>query len=347
MHATEASGHDLPGKAPDARDDDTLRVRNLNTLIHTPRGTIKAIQDISFELRPGEILGLVGESGSGKSVTLRSLLRLMPGAAQVSGSVTWRGRELIDASPQELQRTRGGEIAMIFQEPMIALNPVLTVHRQIDETLRAHTRLNGGQRLERTVELLTQVGIPDARRRLQNYPHEFSGGMRQRVMIAIALAGEPSLLLADEPTTALDVTIQQQILNLLLSLRDRLHMGIIFVTHDLGVVAQLCDRVAVMYAGRIVESGEVGAVFAAPLHPYTQGLMGSVPRVGVERTPLLSIEGTPPSLLNPPPGCSFNPRCVYATDLCRRQVPPLLSLAGNRSVACHHYQHLVKTRSLS
>ncbi len=329
-----------------AAETDRLRVENLTTVIHSPRGEINAIQEVSFELQPGEILGLVGESGSGKSVTLRSLLGLMPGSAQSYGSVTWQGQELINAPSEILRRIRGGEIAMIFQEPMIALNPVLTVRRQIDESLRAHTRLNGKQRRARTIELLNQVGIPDAPRRLDNYPHEFSGGMRQRVMIAIALAGEPRLLLADEPTTALDVTIQQQILNLLLSLRDRLHMGIIFVTHDLGVVAQLCDRVAVMYAGRIVESGSVEGVFAQPLHPYTQGLMGSVPRIGVERTPLLSIEGTPPSLLDLPSGCGFNPRCAYATERCRRETPTFLSLADDRGVACHHFQHLVNTRSL-
>lgn len=346
MSKTPPLNPELADESPDVQDGDMLRVSHLTTIIHTPRGAIKAIDDVSFALRPGEILGLVGESGSGKSVTLRSLLQLMPGAARITGSVIWRGRELATAAPEAMRRIRGGEIAMIFQEPMIALNPVLTVRRQIDETLRAHTRLNGKQRLTRTIELLNQVGIPDARRRLDNYPHEFSGGMRQRVMIAIALAGEPSLLLADEPTTALDVTIQQQILNLLLSLRESLHMGMIFVTHDLGVVAQLCDRVAVMYAGRIIESGSVEAVFANPLHPYTQGLMGSVPQVGVERTPLLSIEGTPPSLLSVPPGCSFNPRCVYATELCRRQPPPLSPLDGSRGVACHHYQHLIKTRSL-
>lgn len=320
--------------------DSLLRVSQLNTLIHTPRGTLRAIQDVSFSLQPGEILGLVGESGSGKSVTLRSLLRVMPKTTDISGSVQWQGRELSDMPPKELRAVRGGEIAMIFQEPMIALNPVLTVWRQIDESLAAHTDLNRKQRRARAIELLNQVGIPAPEMRVDDYPHQFSGGMRQRVMIAIALAGNPQLLLADEPTTALDVTIQEQILKLLSTLRDELGMGMIFVTHDLGVVAQLCDRVAVMYAGRIVENAPVAEIFSQPRHPYTQGLMASVPQTGGERTPLLSIEGTPPSLLNLPKGCSFSPRCRYKTARCEQEVPILDSLNTQHHVACHHYADL-------
>jgi oligopeptide/dipeptide ABC transporter ATP-binding protein len=322
-------------------DKNQLTVRGLTTRINTSRGEVRAIQDLSFTLTSGEILGLVGESGSGKSVTLRSLLKLMPPAAQTSGSVTWQGEELMSMSSRALSKVRGGQIAMIFQEPMIALNPVLTVHRQIDESLCAHTALNRKQRRERTIELLGLVGIPDARNRLKNYPHQFSGGMRQRVMIAVALAGEPKVLLADEPTTALDVTIQEQIIKLLLSLRDQLSMGMIFVTHDLSVVAQLCDRVAVMYAGRIVESGPVVDIFRHPRHPYTQGLMASVPQAGSERAPLLSIEGTPPSLLALPSGCSFNPRCQYQTDRCLQEIPALEAFSATHEVACHHFRELV------
>ncbi len=317
-----------------------LQVNRLNTQIHTPRGTLRAIRDVSFSLQPGEILGLVGESGSGKSVTLRSLLRIMPKTAEISGSVQWQGREISDLSPKELRALRGGEIAMIFQEPMIALNPVLTVWRQIDESLAAHTDLNRKHRRIRAIELLNQVGIPAPEMRVDDYPHQFSGGMRQRVMIAIALAGKPQVLLADEPTTALDVTIQEQILKLLSNLRDELGMGMIFVTHDLGVVAQLCDRVAVMYAGRIVENAPVADIFSHPRHPYTQGLMDSVPQTGGERMPLLSIEGTPPSLLNLPKGCSFSPRCRFKTARCEREVPVLDSLNTQHHVACHNYADL-------
>jgi len=318
-----------------------LSVRNLTTRIRTSRGEITAIQQVSLSLAPGEILGLVGESGSGKSVTLRSLLQLLGPRATTSGSVNWGGEELVDLTDKAMRRIRGGEIAMIFQEPMIALNPVLTVHRQIDESLCAHTTLNRQQRRLRTVELLGLVGIPDAQRRLDDYPHQFSGGMRQRVMIAVALAGEPQLLLADEPTTALDVTIQEQIIKLLLNLRDELHMGMIFVTHDLSVVAQLCDRVAVMYAGRIVESGPVSEIFRRPRHPYTQGLMASVPRLGGERLPLQSIDGTPPSLAALPDGCSFNPRCAYRSEKCLREVPALEQLSVGHEAACHHVDALV------
>ncbi|OPA99805.1 methionine ABC transporter ATP-binding protein [Pseudomonas fluorescens] len=323
-----------------------LQVSQLNTRIRTPRGEIRAIQDVSFDLHAGEILGLVGESGSGKSVTLRSLLKLMPGSAQTSGSVRWQGEELTTLGTRAMSRVRGGQIAMIFQEPMIALNPVLSVHRQIDESLCAHTRLNRKQRKARTLELLNLVGIPDAQNRLEDYPHQFSGGMRQRVMIAVALAGEPSLLLADEPTTALDVTIQEQIIKLLLNLRDHLGMAMIFVTHDLSVVAQLCDQVAVMYAGRIVESGPVVDLFKQPRHPYTQGLMASVPQTGGERQPLRSIDGTPPSLLALPNGCSFSPRCDYRSERCEREVPTLQSLTPQHRVACHHWEALIPLRAL-
>ncbi|MBC7476601.1 MAG: ABC transporter ATP-binding protein, partial [Pseudorhodobacter sp.] len=284
----------------------------------------------------GEDLGLVGESGSGKSVTLRSIMRLMPHQSSVTGQVLWQGRDLMAMTDAQLRKVRGREISMIFQEPTTALNPVLPVSVQIEENLRAHTTLSRAERGRRSLELMDLVGISDARRRLTQYPHQFSGGMRQRVMIAIALASNPRLLLADEPTTALDVTIQDQILKLILDLRDELKMSVVLVTHDLGVVAATCDRMAVMYAGRIVESGTVGQVFGQPNHAYTRGLLGSVPRSGTERSQLLSIEGTPPALNIRPAGCAFHPRCTFATDRCRAETPVLQAMTPGHDAACFH-----------
>jgi peptide/nickel transport system ATP-binding protein len=322
-----------------------LAVRGLSTRFETPNGMFSAVEGVDLDLRPGEVLGLVGESGSGKSMTLRSIVRLVPKPGRISGEVYWRGRELIGLPEAQLRAIRGREIAMIFQEPMTALNPVLSVRQQIDENLKAHTRLAGRERLKRAVELLDLVGIPAASSRLDDYPHQFSGGMRQRVMIAIALASEPKLLLADEPTTALDVTIQDQILKLILELRERLGMSVILVTHDLGVVAQTCDRMAVMYAGRIVESGRVGDVLARPRHAYTLGLIGSMPQGGGERRPLRSIEGTPPSAGEAAPGCAFNPRCSFATAICRDERPPLVAAGDGREVACHHQDEVARQGS--
>ncbi len=315
-----------------------LRVRGLTTRFPTPAGPVTAVDHVDFDLAPGGVLGLVGESGSGKSVTLRSLLRLVRPPSTTEGEVIWGGRDLLRLTDRQLRQVRGREVATIFQEPMTALNPVLSVETQIDESLRAHTHLDARARHARAVELLDLVGIPAAASRLGDYPHQFSGGMRQRAMIAIALAGEPRLLLADEPTTALDVTIQDQILKLILSLRDRLGMGVVLVTHDLGVVAQTCDTVAVMYAGRLVETGPVSALFARPRHPYTRGLLGSVPRGGAARVPLLSIEGTPPSLAAMPPGCAFQPRCAFRTDRCRSDSPPLADVEPGRRAACWHQE---------
>jgi peptide/nickel transport system ATP-binding protein len=314
-----------------------LSVRNLTTTFETSRGRVTAVNDVGFDVLPGEVVGLVGESGSGKSVTLRSIMRLVHAPGAVTGSVHWQGKDLLAMPERQLRKVRGGEIAMIFQEPMTALNPVLPIGIQIEENLSAHTPLDARQRAARARELMDMVGISDAARRLNDYPHQFSGGMRQRAMIAIALASNPRLLLADEPTTALDVTIQDQILKLILDLRDRLSMGVVLVTHDLGVVAATCDRMAVMYGGRIVETGRVADVFKEPHHAYTRGLLGSVPRSGTERTMLLSIEGTPPSLSAIPPGCSFNPRCTFATDICREELPMLVPVAAGRLVACHHH----------
>jgi oligopeptide/dipeptide ABC transporter ATP-binding protein len=323
-----------------------LTVRGLTTTFDTPRGTAIAAADVDLDVAPGEVLGLVGESGSGKSVTLRSIMRLIREPGHVSGRVDWRGRDLVAMPDEELRRIRGSEIAMIFQEPMTALNPVLPVGMQIEENLVAHTTLNRRERRARALELMNIVGIPAAERRLDEYPHQFSGGMRQRAMIAIALACSPKLLLADEPTTALDVTIQDQILKLLLDLRDRLSMSVVLVTHDLGVVAATCDRMAVMYAGRIVEKGTVAEVFAQPHHPYTRGLLGSVPRGHAVRTMLYSIDGTPPSLTALPSGCAFHPRCSLATEECRRERPPLLSTGDGRMAACFHQDKVVAMEAI-
>jgi peptide/nickel transport system ATP-binding protein/oligopeptide transport system ATP-binding protein len=318
----------------------TLAVRDLTVRFDTPAGSFNAVDGIDLDLNPGEILGLVGESGSGKSMTLRALTRLVPAPGRVSGSIRWRGVETTALSEPQLRALRGREIAMIFQEPMTALNPVLPVRLQIDESLRAHTTLSARDRSRRAMQLLDLVGIPAAAARLDNYPHQFSGGMRQRAMIAIALASEPKLLLADEPTTALDVTIQDQILKLLLDLRDRLGMGMILVTHDLGVVAETCDRMAVMYAGRIVETSGVAEAFAEPRHAYTLGLLRSVPQAGGARKPLQSIEGAPPAMLNMPGGCPFNPRCGFVTAVCRSERPALAGVAINHAAACFHHDQV-------
>ncbi|MGO4567851.1 ABC transporter ATP-binding protein [Rhizobium sp. 2YAF20] len=329
-----------------ASDNAGLIVRGLTTTFDTARGTAIAAADVDFDVAPGEVVGLVGESGSGKSVTLRSIMRLIREPGHVRGRVEWGGRDLVAMSDEELRRIRGSEIAMIFQEPMTALNPVLPVGQQIEESLVAHTSLNRRERRARALELMNIVGIPAAERRLGEYPHQFSGGMRQRAMIAIALACWPKLLLADEPTTALDVTIQDQILKLLLDLRDRLAMSVVLVTHDLGVVAATCDRMAVMYAGRIVETGTVADVFAQPRHPYTRGLLGSVPRGQAVRTMLSSIDGTPPSLTALPTGCAFHPRCSFATDECRRARPPLAPVAPGRLAACFHHEEVAAMEAI-
>jgi peptide/nickel transport system ATP-binding protein/oligopeptide transport system ATP-binding protein len=322
------------------RDEPLLRVRDLRTVFQTARGPLTAVDGVNFDLYPGEVLGLVGESGSGKSVTLRSLVRLIGSNGHIEGSVTWRDREIMSMSATDLREVRGGEISMIFQEPISALNPVLNVGEQIKETLREHTNLANAQIEETAVELLKMVGIPSAVRRLKDYPHQFSGGMRQRVMIAIALASNPQLLLADEPTTALDVTIQDQILKLILRLKDQLGMSVILVTHDLGVVAQTCDRVAVMYAGRLMEVAAVEEIFRQPRHAYTLGLLNSVPSGSANRKPLLPIPGAPPDLATLPPGCPYSLRCTYATDACRAERPPLVAVGYDHFSACIHHDRL-------
>ncbi len=307
-----------------------LELRNLAVRI----GGAQPVGGVTLTVAPGEMLGLVGESGSGKSLTLRAILRLLPPGAEVTGQVIWQGRNLLAFEEAAIRAVRGREIAIIFQEPMTALNPVLPVGLQITESLRTHLGLRGGGARRRAVELLDQVGIPDARRRLGSYPHEFSGGMRQRAMIAIALAAGPKLLLADEPTTALDVTIQDQILKLLLRLKDELGMAVVLVTHDLGVVAGTCDRVAVLYAGRVMEAGTAEAVFRQPSHGYTLGLLRSLPDARHARQPLQGIAGAPPDPRAMPAGCRFAPRCGFAEPACTATEPKLAAFMPGHDTAC-------------
>jgi oligopeptide/dipeptide ABC transporter ATP-binding protein len=312
-----------------------LRVENLRTWFASHAGEIRAVDGVDFTLDAGRTLGIVGESGSGKSVTALSIMRLIdpPGRIVEGSSVVFDGRELTRLTERELEEIRGAEISMIFQEPMTSLNPVYTVGEQIAESVRVHRGASAREARERAVEMLELVGIPEAARRYDDYPHQLSGGMRQRVMIGIALACEPKLVIADEPTTALDVTIQAQILELLVSLRERLGMAILLITHDLGVVAETCDDVVVMYAGRVVERGPARDVFASPQHPYTEALLQSIPMLGMTQAePLRVIRGAVPSPLDWPAGCRFRPRCDYAFDRCAEQ-PPLLAV-GAQEAAC-------------
>jgi peptide/nickel transport system ATP-binding protein/oligopeptide transport system ATP-binding protein len=317
-----------------------LALRQLRTVFPGPRGEVAVVDGVDLEVAQGEILGLVGESGSGKSMTLRSILRLVRPPGRIEGEVIWQGRDLLTLSAAAMRRVRGREIGIIFQEPMTALNPVLSVGAQILESLAAHTDLDARARRARAVELLDLVGIPAATQRLADYPHQFSGGMRQRAMIAIALASNPRLLLADEPTTALDVTIQDQILRLLLRLRETLGMTVLLVTHDLGVVAQICDRVAVMYAGRIVEVGSTVDVFVAPRHAYTLGLLRSLPDAGRERQKLRAIGGAPPAPGSGSASCAFAPRCFLASPACAAARPEQRDFGGGHGAACIHAERV-------
>jgi len=318
-----------------------LEVENLQTHFRTPDGVNRAVDGLSFHVEAGETVAIVGESGCGKSVTSMSILRLIPEPpGKIAGSIRFQGKDLLKLSDREMRAIRGNEISMIFQEPMTSLNPVLTVGRQIGETLRLHQGLNKQQAEARAVEMLRLVGIPEPERRVREYPHQLSGGMRQRVMIAIALACNPKLLIADEPTTALDVTIQAQILDLMRDLKHRVGAAIILITHDLGVVAEVAERVVVMYAGRKVEEAAAGPLFRDPKHPYTQGLLGSVPKLGSsltrEETRLSEIPGLVPSLKQKIQGCVFASRCSYATDLCRQVAPALEEKAPGHIAACHY-----------
>jgi peptide/nickel transport system ATP-binding protein/oligopeptide transport system ATP-binding protein len=313
-----------------------LSITNLTTAFATARGEVTAVEDISFSLDEGEILGIVGESGSGKSVTALTIMGLLPQppARVVGGQVRFDGEELTRLSDTRMQRIRGPGIAMVFQEPMTSLNPVFTIGEQVMETIRAHERLSQRVLYSRALEMLEKVGIPSAARRMADYPHQLSGGQRQRVMLAIALACRPRLLIADEPTTALDVTIQAQILDLLMDLRDEFGMALIIITHNMGVVAETADRVLVMYAGRIVEEAPVARLFDRPLHPYTRGLLECVLSLEQQHERLIAIEGALPDPARRPAGCRFAPRCRYAVPACAAGIPPLAAFGAGHGAAC-------------
>jgi oligopeptide/dipeptide ABC transporter ATP-binding protein len=318
------------------RREPLLSVEDLHVEFWTSRGTVYAVNGITFDISPGETLGIVGESGCGKSVTSLALMGILPRAGKVTaGTATFEGRDLLKLSDDQLRKIRGRDIAMIFQDPMTSLNPVLTVGRQIREALETHFDMPKKEAEERSAELLDRVGIPSPKLRLKDYPHQFSGGMRQRAMIAMALACEPKLLIADEPTTALDVTIQAQILGLLRDLVAEQDTALILITHDLGVVAGMCERVNVMYAGMFVETGSAQQLFARPRHPYTLGLLQSIPRLDARRKEALTpIEGAPRDMLRPPSACPFQPRCRFAVDESGKSVPELRQIEPGHSVAC-------------
>ncbi|HEX7120221.1 MAG TPA: ABC transporter ATP-binding protein [Longimicrobiales bacterium] len=319
-----------------------LEVENLRTYFDTEGGVARAVDGVSFEVEKGEVLGIVGESGSGKSVTSLSLMRLVPqppGRIQPGSSIRFRGAELLELPEEEMRRIRGNDIAMIFQEPMTSLNPVYPVGDQIAEALRHHRGMGARDARARAVELLRLVGIADPERRADAYPHQLSGGMRQRVMIAMAISCEPELLIADEPTTALDVTIQAQILELLAELRERLGMAMILITHDLGVVAEVCDRVIVMYAGQVMERADVDALFRDPRHPYTEGLLKAIPRLGRPVDRLAVIPGSVPNPTAWPVSCRFHPRCPYGWDLCVESAPDLFGADGDHASRCWLERH--------
>ena len=321
------------------RPEPLLQIQGLKTHFATDDGMVRAVDGVDITIHRGETVGIVGESGCGKTVTAMSILKLiaMPPGRIVEGRILWRGRDLVPLTGRDLDEIRAKEIAIVFQEPMTSLNPVYTVGEQIAEVLRRHEGLSKNEAIDRTVELLSLVQISNPKRRIDDYPHQFSGGMRQRVMIAMALACSPKLLIADEPTTALDVTIQAQILDLLGDLKSRLGMAIMLITHAMGVVAESTERVVVMYAGKVIEEASVEQLFGNPRHPYTQGLIRSIPRIdraAVQKTRLEAIGGTVPSLLSPPPGCRFAPRCKFAMPECTTALPPLREVEAGHKVAC-------------
>jgi oligopeptide/dipeptide ABC transporter ATP-binding protein len=323
--------------------DSVLAIRDLTVKFETEDGVVHAVTDVSYELPPGQVLGVIGESGSGKSVTVMSILGLTP-SGRVQGEAVFKGRDLLKMSKRELRNVRGGPVAMIFQDPMTSLNPVLKTGDQIGEAIQAHNPgVSDDEVRRRVIELLRLVGVPNPEQRYDQYPHEYSGGMRQRAMIAMAIANSPSVLIADEPTTALDVTIQAQIIEVLKTAQQETHAAIILITHDLGLIAELADRVEVMYAGRVVESGDVFTIFNSPRHPYTLGLMSSLAKLESEQEYLQPIPGQPPSMISPPPGCAFHPRCLLSQGRtrCRTEVPPLRMTDESAHLsACHFAEEL-------
>ncbi|GFP77307.1 ABC transporter ATP-binding protein [Clostridium fungisolvens] len=313
-----------------------LEIDNLQTSFYTHVGEVKAVRGVSFHLNKGEVLGIVGESGSGKSITMMSIMRLLAESGKVKdGKVVFNGEEISSFTDKQMEKIRGNEISMIFQDPMTSLNPVLTVGDQLMEPLKKHLKITGEEARKKAIEMLSLVGIPSPEKRLKQFPHEFSGGMRQRVMIAMSLICNPKLIIADEPTTALDVTIQAQILELLKELKDKLNTSIIIITHDLGVVADICNRINVMYGGVVVESGTTSDIFYKSRHPYTWGLLNSVPNPKLDtKERLKPIEGTPPDLLNPPKGCPFAPRCEHAMKICMEAMPEKFNISENHYSSC-------------
>ncbi|MCI0849438.1 MAG: ABC transporter ATP-binding protein [Chloroflexi bacterium] len=327
-----------------------LQIKELRTSFFTDDGVVKAVDGVTYDVQEGETLGLVGESGCGKSVSALSILRLIPTPPGriVGGEVIFEGEDLLKVDEDQIRHVRGNQIAMIFQEPMTSLNPVLTIGRQLTEALELHLSMASSDATQRAIELLELVGIPEAATRINDYPHQFSGGMRQRVMIAMALSCNPKLLLADEPTTALDVTIQAQILEILARLSREMGTSVVIITHNLGVVARYADRVNVMYAGKIVESATADDLYAKPRHPYTVGLLTSVPRLDQERkTKLKVIEGVPPDLINLPKGCSFEPRCSFSVDRCKDEIPPLMQVGEKHQAACWEWKAVEAARKTS
>jgi oligopeptide transport system ATP-binding protein len=330
--------------------DPVLSIRDLKVEFDTEDGVVQAVSGVTYDVYPGETLGIVGESGSGKSVSTMSLLGLIPRPPGriVTGEAIFEGKDLLKLKSRELRRIRGGPISLIFQDPLTSLNPVLKVGHQISEALETHGTTTNGDTRKRAVELLDTVGIPNPDARYDQYPHEFSGGMRQRAMIAMAIANQPKILIADEPTTALDVTIQAQILEVLKTARDETHAATILITHDLGLIAELADRVVVMYGGRVVELGDVHTIFASPRHPYTIGLMESLPRIGVDDDWLRPIPGQPPSMIDLPPGCVFHPRCFLyqGRGRCREEVPALRNIEESDHLSrCHFAEELIGATS--
>ena len=320
-----------------------LSIKNLKTRFHTEDGVVKAVNGVTYSMNAGEVLGVVGESGCGKSVHALSIMRLIqipPGEIE-SGEIWFDGRDLLKLEDDDMRKVRGRDIAMVFQDPMSSLNPVYTVGFQICEALMLHKKMNKKEARDRAVDLLNLVGIPEARTRLDNYPHQFSGGMRQRAMIAMALSCEPKLLIADEPTTALDVTIQAQIINLVVKLQEELGMSVMWITHDLGIVAEMAHTINVMYAGYIIERGNVRDIYKRTLHPYTLGLLGSLPVIDeAPGTKLISIPGLPPDLVDLPKGCPFYVRCTYRVDQCKFEIPPLLESENGHAVACWRWDEI-------
>ncbi|MFX1515501.1 MAG: ABC transporter ATP-binding protein [Promethearchaeota archaeon] len=325
-----------------SEDDDILvEVKDLTTYFYTEFGIVRAVEGVSFHIKKGEFFGLVGESGCGKTVTALSCLNLVrfPGIIE-EGQVFYKGQDLLKLGDKEIRKIRGAEISMIFQDPLSSLNPVFTVGEQIAEVIKLHEHVKTDEARERAIQLMKEVGIPLARERVDDYPHQFSGGMRQRVMISRALSCNPSLLIADEPTTALDVTIQAQILEIIRGLQKNYNMSVLLITHNLGIIAENCQRVGVMYGGHIVESAAVKTIYKDPRHPYTQALMAAIPRLDVSIDKLHTLPGSVPDLIEPPTGCRFHPRCSYATSICAEEIPPLVQWTPEHYVACHHHEKI-------